>query len=77
MLTGVAIHVSRRLLFISDSAGYVARSSLVRYTPPRTILTPAHTNFLPLDLSVDWLNDQLYMLGEVTHSTGTMWQVAR
>jgi len=26
---------------------------------------------------VDWLNDQLYILGQVTHSTGPMWQVAR
>ncbi|XP_021913370.1 proto-oncogene tyrosine-protein kinase ROS isoform X3 [Zootermopsis nevadensis] len=77
IIKGVAIHVSHRLLFVSDSAGYVASSSLMRYEAPSTILTPSHANFLPLDLSVDWLNDQLYILGEVTHSTGPMWQVAR
>jgi proto-oncogene tyrosine-protein kinase ROS len=76
-IIGVAIHVSHRLLFVSDSAGYIACSSLIRYEAPSTILTPSHANFLPLDLSVDWLNDQLYILGQVTHSTGPMWQVAR
>ncbi|XP_069689840.1 proto-oncogene tyrosine-protein kinase ROS isoform X2 [Periplaneta americana] len=77
VIKGVAIHVSHRLLFVSDSAGYVSRSSLTHYAAPTTILTPSHANFLPLDLSVDWLNDQLYMLGQVTHSTGPMWQMAR
>jgi len=62
---------------VSDSAGYVSRSSLNHYEAPSTILTPSHANFLPLDLSVDWLNDQLYILGQVTHSTGPRWQVAR
>lgn len=62
---------------MSDSEGYVLRTSLRRYQAPITILTSDHTNFMPLDLSVDWLNDQLYMLGQVSHSSGPRWQIAR
>lgn len=29
------------------------------------ILTPKNIDFLPLDLSVDWLNNYLYILGEI------------
>ncbi|GLH07146.1 Protein sevenless [Gryllus bimaculatus] len=76
VITGMAIHVSRRMLFISESSGYVSRMSLSE-SSLSTILTPAHANFKPLDLSVDWLNDQLYILGEVAHTSGSKWQVAR
>ncbi|KAL1139033.1 hypothetical protein AAG570_009094 [Ranatra chinensis] len=35
-------------------------------------------NFFPFSLSIDWLNDQLYVLGEVTDkSGGTRWQITR
>lgn len=32
-------------------------------------------NFTPLDLSVDWLNNHLYILGEVKQTK--IWQIAR
>nr|CAD7427324.1 unnamed protein product [Timema monikensis] len=74
-ITGMAIHVSRRLLFISDSGGFVKSSSLKHFT--RVILSPEQASFSPLSLSADWLNDQLYILGEVQHPSGPRWQVAR
>lgn len=74
---GLGIHVYKKLLFVSDSSGDITRSSIVKYEGPLTILTAAHLNFMPLDLSVDWLNDHLYILGEVNHSTGPRWQIAR
>ncbi|XP_063241344.1 proto-oncogene tyrosine-protein kinase ROS isoform X2 [Bacillus rossius redtenbacheri] len=77
VITGVAIHVRKQLLLVADSARFVHRASLLAASWPQTILTPAHASFSPLALSVDWLNDQLYILGEVTHPAGPVWQVAR
>lgn len=62
---------------MSDAAGYVSVTSLREYSEPKYVLTPADTSFKPLDLSVDWLNQHLYILGEVSHNKGTLWQVAR
>lgn len=52
-------------LFVSVSSGYVYRSSLSKKSVPQAILSPEHTLYKPLDLSVDWLNRHLYILGEV------------
>ncbi|XP_078041242.1 receptor protein-tyrosine kinase sevenless isoform X3 [Augochlora pura] len=73
---GVAIHVASAQLFVSDSLGYVYRTSIVKRTAPTVILSPSQANFKPLSLSVDWLNLHLYILGEVKHAT-TVWQIAR
>ncbi|XP_029040730.2 proto-oncogene tyrosine-protein kinase ROS isoform X3 [Osmia bicornis bicornis] len=75
-IRGVAIHVASAQLFVSDSMGYVYRTSLAKRTKPTVILSPSQTNFKPLSLSVDWLNLHLYILGEVKHAT-TVWQIAR
>lgn len=69
--SGMAIHVSRQLLFISDSRGYIHQTSLSTYGNTTMLLTPQQLKFQPLDLSVDWLNDQLYILGEVVHERRT------
>nr|XP_034172667.1 proto-oncogene tyrosine-protein kinase ROS isoform X5 [Osmia lignaria] len=74
-ICGVAIHVASAQLFVSDSMGYVYRTSLEKRTKPTVILSPSQTNFKPLSLSVDWLNLHLYILGEVKHAT--IWQIAR
>lgn len=42
-----------------------------------TILTPAQINCLPLDLSIDWLNDQLYILCEVRPQQERVYQIVR
>lgn len=74
----MAIHISRQLLFISDSGGYIHQTNLSRFTFSKALLTPSQLKFQPLDLSVDWLNDQLYILGEVSHnSRNKVFQITR
>ncbi|XP_043257692.1 proto-oncogene tyrosine-protein kinase ROS isoform X3 [Colletes gigas] len=75
-IRGVAIHVASAQLFISDSLGYVYKTSITKRTTPTVLLSPSQANFKPLSLSVDWLNLHLYILGEVKHAT-TVWQIAR
>lgn len=60
--------ISSDSLFTSVSNGVVYRSSLSKKSDSEPILTP--NNFKPQDLSVDWLNRHLYVLGEVHHRTG-------
>ncbi|XP_043492014.1 proto-oncogene tyrosine-protein kinase ROS isoform X2 [Polistes fuscatus] len=76
IIRGVAIHVASAQLFVSDSTGCVYRTSILEPSKRIMILSPSEANFKPLSLSVDWLNLQLYVLGEVKHST-TVWQIAR
>ncbi|XP_030754698.1 proto-oncogene tyrosine-protein kinase ROS-like isoform X3 [Sitophilus oryzae] len=65
-IEGIGIHISKQLLFISDVSGTVWRLPIEQETKNKTkILTSDQIDFFPLDLSVDWLNDQLYILGEV------------
>lgn len=82
LIKGVAIHVNYKLLFISDSDGYVWRIPLqnqYRIKSRTAILKPDTINYsLPLDLSVDWLNDQIYILEQITHAhKSSMWQITR
>ncbi|XP_075227577.1 receptor protein-tyrosine kinase sevenless [Lycorma delicatula] len=76
-IKGVAVHVRRDLLFVSDSSGMVWVTSSKEYTPPSSLLGPPSSNWIPHDLSVDWLNNQLYILVQVLHSGTTLWQVVR
>ncbi|XP_012264218.2 proto-oncogene tyrosine-protein kinase ROS isoform X2 [Athalia rosae] len=75
-ISGVAIHVASAQVFVSDSGGYVYRTSITERSKPIEVLNPDQINFKPLSLSVDWLNLHLYVLGEVRHAT-TVWQIAR
>ncbi|XP_055602255.1 proto-oncogene tyrosine-protein kinase ROS isoform X2 [Uranotaenia lowii] len=77
-IRGTAIHIRKNLIFVSDEAGYVYKSSLQEGAERDriAILSPeAGHNFRPSLLSVDWLNDHLYILGQVK-STG-LWQISR
>ncbi|XP_015176489.1 PREDICTED: proto-oncogene tyrosine-protein kinase ROS isoform X2 [Polistes dominula] len=76
IIRGVAIHVASAQLFVSDSTGCIYKTSILEPSKRIMILSPSEANFKPLSLSVDWLNLQLYVLGEVKHST-TVWQIAR
>ncbi|KAK5650142.1 hypothetical protein RI129_001171 [Pyrocoelia pectoralis] len=78
-IKGIAIHISKKLLFVSDSSAKVHKisfSNMTKNSAPVTILSPSHIDFLPLELSIDWLNNQLYILGEVTHQR-QVWQITR
>ncbi|RZF32704.1 hypothetical protein LSTR_LSTR004132, partial [Laodelphax striatellus] len=78
LIRGVAVHVRKQLLFVSDSSGMVWVTSSHEYREPIQLVSPLSANMAPHDLSVDWLNDQLYMLVQVDHqSGGRMWQVVR
>lgn len=63
----------RKLLFVSDSSGTVWVTSAQTYTTPSAVLSAS--DLTPHDLSVDWLNDQLYLLTE--SSVGSLWQIVR
>lgn len=75
---GIAIHINKKLLFISDSSGYIYQMPLVKNNQGNVsiILAPMQINFMPLDLSMDWLNDQLYILGETKIQNQKMYQIA-
>ncbi|KAH9630492.1 hypothetical protein HF086_000705 [Spodoptera exigua] len=64
-IAGVGLDISSDSLFTSVSNGVVYRSSLSKKSNSEPILTP--NNYKPQDLSVDWLNRHLYVLGEVHH----------
>ncbi|XP_039755125.1 proto-oncogene tyrosine-protein kinase ROS isoform X1 [Pararge aegeria] len=73
-ITGVGIDFSSDSLFVSVSNGYVYRSSLTKKSSSKAILTPEYISYKPLDLSVDWLNKHLYVLGEVYYTKeGSSW----
>ncbi|XP_039452249.1 proto-oncogene tyrosine-protein kinase ROS isoform X4 [Culex pipiens pallens] len=77
-IRGTAIHIRKNLIFVSDEAGNIVKAPLLKGAEKnRTIiLTPeAGHNFKPTLLSVDWLNDHLYILGQVT--VNGLWQISR
>ncbi|XP_055642898.1 proto-oncogene tyrosine-protein kinase ROS isoform X2 [Toxorhynchites rutilus septentrionalis] len=77
-IRGTAIHIRRNLIFVSDDIGYVFKSPFRQGSEKGriAILSPdADHNFRPTLLSVDWLNDHLYILGQ-TKITG-LWQISR
>lgn len=79
-IKGIAVHIARKLLFVSDSTESIYRMPLKTLTETQdtvTILTSAQTGCVPLDLSVDWLNDQLYILCEVRSQQQKVWQIIR
>ncbi|CAB3226870.1 unnamed protein product [Arctia plantaginis] len=67
-ITGVGLDISSNSLFISVSNGYIYRSSLSRKSTSEPILSPKNISYKPQDLSVDWLNRHLYILGEVYYT---------
>lgn len=51
---------------MSDADGYVWRFPVEQETKNRTvILSPSQLDVLPLDISVDWISDLLYIVGEM------------
>ncbi|XP_026748879.2 proto-oncogene tyrosine-protein kinase ROS isoform X1 [Galleria mellonella] len=86
VITGVGLDMSSDSLFTSVSNGYVYRSSLSKKSTAEPIFTPENISCTPLDLSVDWLNRHLYILGEIHYdadslnplnATHTIWEIIR
>lgn len=78
-LAGIAIHINQRLLFVSESNGNIYRMPLEKqyYNKPTLILTSSQLNCMPLEMSMDWLNEQLYILCEVQTHQRSVWQIIR
>ncbi|XP_055536181.1 proto-oncogene tyrosine-protein kinase ROS isoform X2 [Wyeomyia smithii] len=77
-IRGTAVHIRRNLIFVSDDAGFIYKAPL-RLAAEKgriAILLPeAGHNFRPTLLSVDWLNDHLYILGQAKSTA--LWQISR
>ncbi|KAG1702093.1 Proto-oncogene tyrosine-protein kinase ROS [Nymphon striatum] len=59
-IKGLSLHVKLGLMFLSDSSGYVYKMSLEnKALPIGTIISKSP--FYPQALSVDWLNNKLYL----------------
>ncbi|XP_059618544.1 protein sevenless isoform X2 [Phlebotomus argentipes] len=78
-IKGIAIHIAQQLLFISEESGFVYKAPLEITGPKTTVLSPhSGFNFKPQLLSIDWLNNHLYILGEVQHPHAhRIWQISR
>ncbi|KAH1022662.1 hypothetical protein HUJ04_012034 [Dendroctonus ponderosae] len=64
-IEGIGIHIEKQLLFVSDVRGSVWRLPIEQETKNKTeILSPDQLDFFPLDISVDWINNQLYIVGQ-------------
>ncbi|XP_028033617.1 proto-oncogene tyrosine-protein kinase ROS isoform X3 [Bombyx mandarina] len=85
VITGVGIDISSDSLFVSVSDGFVYKGSLSKKSIPEPILFSKNIVMKPLDLSVDWLNRHLYVLGESLYtkeessnvSSLTTWEIIR
>ncbi|XP_052873398.1 protein sevenless [Anopheles cruzii] len=76
-IRGTARHIRRGLIFVSDDAGFIWRAPLRPGAEQDrvAVLSPTSgANFRPTLLSVDWLNDHLYVLGQA-HTT-QLWQIS-
>lgn len=61
-------HINKKLIFVVDSDGYVSRIQMERNSRKKVdILRPQNLDFVPLDVTVDWLNNYLYILGEMKY----------
>ncbi|XP_031627487.1 proto-oncogene tyrosine-protein kinase ROS-like isoform X2 [Contarinia nasturtii] len=77
-ITGIGIHVAKKLLFITDTYNiYRAPLSNSTLESRVRIYSTENTNQVPLVLSVDWLNDKLYILFESDTMNQKGWQISR
>lgn len=62
----MGFHINKRLIFVVDTEGYVSRIPMEKNSRKKVdILEPHNLDFKPLDVTVDWLNNYLYILGEM------------
>ena len=83
MFIGVALHIRENLLFVSESLGRVVVVDTgldsTEGRKVRVLMSKGQggISFEPYSLSIDWLNDQLYVLGRLTIDGASRWQIAR
>lgn len=80
-ISGIALEVRKKLVFVAEDDGCIYQSSLDLSAKPEkkeVICQKSGLNFKPLLLSVDWLNDHLYIMGEmVTNTHHESWAIWR
>ncbi|XP_031638812.1 proto-oncogene tyrosine-protein kinase ROS-like [Contarinia nasturtii] len=78
VITGIGIHVAKKLIFIADTHNiYRAPLSNSTLQSRVRIYATENTNQGPLGLSVDWLNNKLYILFESDTTNQKAWQISR
>ncbi|XP_059481438.1 proto-oncogene tyrosine-protein kinase ROS isoform X2 [Neocloeon triangulifer] len=74
-LLGCAVHLRYKYIFFSDTSGSVFRIPMNFSANPELVIDKSVLGFEPLSLSVDWLNDALYIVGEAAdHSK---WSISK
>jgi proto-oncogene tyrosine-protein kinase ROS len=81
-ITAIALHVRRQLIFVAEDNGCIYQASLdltkEKNDKKEVICQKNGLNFKPSLLSVDWLNDHLYIMGEMTsNSQLKSWSISR
>lgn len=80
-ISGISLDVHRKQIFIVESDGCVYQLSLdleSEESKKEVICQKNGLNFKPLLVSVDWLNENLYVMGEIKSKTHvTSWSISR
>lgn len=80
-ITGIALNVRRKMIFVVEDDGciYQASLDLTSKTEKKEVsCQKTGLNFKPLLVSVDWLNDYLYIMGETgSSSQHESWTISR
>lgn len=67
-VSGLGFHVAKKLIFIVDAEGDLFELHINKdSTTKRNILKQENLDFFPLDVTVDWLNNYLYIVGEMKY----------
>lgn len=81
----MAIHYAKKWLFVADDGGNIIRTTMELSNPivldkvKRSVIIDKQSglNFEPSLLSVDWLNDHLYILGKHVNASQPVWEINR
>lgn len=80
-ISGIALDVQKKLMFVAEDDGCIYQSSLdlTNTTEKKEVICQKNDlNFKPLLLSVDWLNDHLYIMGELSSNMHhSSWKIER
>lgn len=80
-IASIALDVQKQLIFVVEEDGCLYQSSLdaTNKTEKREVICQkSGLNFKPLLVSVDWLNDHLYIMGEIkSNAHHDSWSISR
>lgn len=84
-ISGIALDIAEQLLFVAEENGCIFQASLnlskINDEKKEVICQKSGLNVKPSLLSVDWLNKELYILGEMignsAHQSARTWSISR